>query len=266
MLADGRLVPRPVHRQHDGDGLGGARAGAARHGDAAGGLFAASLAGARSRARPCCGILQEGGPLPRDLVTRRSIENACAAVAATGGSTNAGLHLPAIAHEAGIRFTLDDVAEVFQRTPLLGDLQPGGRFLARDLHYAGGVVGGDPRAARRRLPSRRCADALRQTLGAGACGHAGARRHGRAASRRAAASDGGRRRAQGQPLPRRRADQDRRPPATGAARHGAGLRMRGGLHRGGPARATTARATSWSSATKGPRAGPACARCSARPR
>ena len=84
-------------------------------------------------------ILRDGGPLPRDLVTRKSIENACAAVAATGGSTNAGLHLPAIAHEAGIRFTLDDVAEVFQRTPLLGDLQPGGRFLARDLHYAGGV-------------------------------------------------------------------------------------------------------------------------------
>ena len=83
---------------------------------------------------------RDGGPLPRDLVTRRSLENACATVAATGGSTNAGLHLPAIAHEAGIRFTLDDVAEVFQRTPLIGDLQPGGRFLARDLHYAGGVT------------------------------------------------------------------------------------------------------------------------------
>jgi dihydroxy-acid dehydratase len=72
-------------------------------------------------------------------VTRKSLENACAAVAATGGSTNAGLHLPAIAHEAGIRFTLDDVAEVFARTPLIADLQPGGRFLAVDLHRAGGV-------------------------------------------------------------------------------------------------------------------------------
>jgi dihydroxy-acid dehydratase len=61
-------------------------------------------------------------------------------VAATGGSTNAGLHLPAIAHEAGIRFTLDDVAEVFQRTPLIANLQPGGEYLARDLHYAGGVA------------------------------------------------------------------------------------------------------------------------------
>lgn len=84
-------------------------------------------------------ILEQGGPLPRDLVTRASLENACAAVAATGGSTNAALHIPAIAHEAGISFTLDDVATVFARTPLIADLQPGGRFLARDLHEAGGV-------------------------------------------------------------------------------------------------------------------------------
>ena len=102
-------------------------------------VYSQRLALARRCGAAVMRILQEGGPLPRDLVTRKSIENACAAVAATGGSTNAGLHLPAIAHEAGIRFTLDDVAEVFARTPLLGDLQPGGRYLARDLHYAGGV-------------------------------------------------------------------------------------------------------------------------------
>ena len=102
-------------------------------------VYSQRLSLARKSGEAVLRILKEGGPLPRDLVTRRSIENACAAVAATGGSTNAGLHLPAIAHEAGIRFTLDDVAEVFQRTPLIGDLQPGGRFLARDLHYAGGV-------------------------------------------------------------------------------------------------------------------------------
>jgi dihydroxy-acid dehydratase len=84
-------------------------------------------------------ILRSGTPLPRELVTRRSLENACAAVAATGGSTNAALHIPAIAHEAGIRFDLDDFARVARRTPLLADLQPGGRFLARDLHQAGGV-------------------------------------------------------------------------------------------------------------------------------
>jgi dihydroxy-acid dehydratase len=85
------------------------------------------------------GILRAGGPLPRDLVTRRSLENACAVVAATGGSTNAALHIPAIAHEAGIRFSLDDVAAVFRRTPLIADLQPGGRFLAKHLWEAGGT-------------------------------------------------------------------------------------------------------------------------------
>lgn len=68
-----------------------------------------------------------GGPLPRDIVTREAIENACALVCATGGSTNAALHLPAIAHEAGIRFHLDDVAAVFARTPLIADLKPGGQ-------------------------------------------------------------------------------------------------------------------------------------------
>jgi dihydroxy-acid dehydratase len=85
-------------------------------------------------------LLDAGGPLPRDLVTRDSLENACAVVAATGGSTNAGLHIPALAHEAGLRFTLDDVAEVFRRTPLLADLKPGGRFVARDVHSVGGVA------------------------------------------------------------------------------------------------------------------------------
>src|SRR5262249_21538890 len=83
-------------------------------------------------------LLKNGGPLPRELVTRKSLENACAAVAATGGSTNAGLHIPAIAHEAGIKFSLDDLARVAKRTPLIADLQPGGKYLAKDLHEAGG--------------------------------------------------------------------------------------------------------------------------------
>jgi dihydroxy-acid dehydratase len=83
-------------------------------------------------------LLHCGGPLPRDLVTRASLENAAALVAATGGSTNAGLHLPAIAHEAGIRFTLADVAAVFRRTPVIGDLRPGGRFHAKDVFETGG--------------------------------------------------------------------------------------------------------------------------------
>jgi dihydroxy-acid dehydratase len=84
-------------------------------------------------------LLKNNGPLPRDLITRKSLENACAAVAATGGSTNAALHIPAIAHEAGIRFTLDDFARVAKRTPLIADMKPGGRFLAKDLHAVGGV-------------------------------------------------------------------------------------------------------------------------------
>lgn len=84
-------------------------------------------------------LLRHGGPLPRDLVTRRSLENAAAVVAATGGSTNAGLHLPAIAHEAGIRFTLDDLAEIWTRTPLIADLRPGGTYVARDVYDIGGV-------------------------------------------------------------------------------------------------------------------------------
>ena len=102
-------------------------------------VYSERLALARRAGRRVTEILQSGGPLPRDLVTRKSLENAAAAVAATGGSTNAGLHLPAIAHEAGIRFTLDDVAEVFARTPLIADLQPGGRYLAVDLYRAGGT-------------------------------------------------------------------------------------------------------------------------------
>src|SRR2546422_1952470 len=76
---------------------------------------------------------------PRDIVTRRALENAAATVAASGGSTNAALHLPAIAHECGIRFTLFDVAEVFRRTPYVADLKPSGRYVAKDLFEAGGV-------------------------------------------------------------------------------------------------------------------------------
>jgi dihydroxy-acid dehydratase len=102
-------------------------------------VYSQRLALARHAGRRVMQILADGGPLPRDLVTRKSLENAAAAVAATGGSTNAGLHLPAIAHEAGIAFTLDDVADVFQRTPLLADLQPGGRYLAVDLFGVGGT-------------------------------------------------------------------------------------------------------------------------------
>jgi dihydroxy-acid dehydratase len=75
----------------------------------------------------------------RDVVTRKSLENAARVVACTGGSTNAGLHLPAIAHEAGIDFNLFDVCDIFRDTPYFVDLKPGGQFVAKDLYEAGGV-------------------------------------------------------------------------------------------------------------------------------
>ena len=76
---------------------------------------------------------------PRDICTREAFVNAARIVAATGGSTNAALHLPAMAHEAGISFDLFDVAEAFKTTPYMADLQPGGQFVARDMYDAGGV-------------------------------------------------------------------------------------------------------------------------------
>ena len=83
--------------------------------------------------------LLESGLRPRDIVTRRALENAAVVVAATGGSTNAGLHLPAMAHEAGISFTMDDVVNIMRRTPYIADLKPGGKYVALDVHKVGGV-------------------------------------------------------------------------------------------------------------------------------
>ena len=76
---------------------------------------------------------------PRDIVTRKALENAATIVAATGGSTNAALHLPAIANEIGIKFDLMDVAKIFKKTPYLADLKPGGKYVAKDMWMAGGV-------------------------------------------------------------------------------------------------------------------------------
>jgi dihydroxy-acid dehydratase len=76
---------------------------------------------------------------PRDIVTRQALENAATVVAASGGSTNAALHLPAIAHEAGIDFDLEAVCEIFRRTPYIADLKPAGRYVAKDLYEVGGV-------------------------------------------------------------------------------------------------------------------------------
>jgi dihydroxy-acid dehydratase len=104
------------------------------------GVYAVRAAFARSAGALVMAAIERGGPLPRDIVTRAALENACAVVAATGGSTNGALHIPAIAHEAGIAFDIDDVGRVFERTPLIADLRPGGRFTARDVHEIGGTA------------------------------------------------------------------------------------------------------------------------------
>ena len=104
------------------------------------GVFAERVAYAREAAALVMAQIHSGGPLPREIVTRRSLENAAAIVAATGGSTNAVLHIPAIAHEAGIRFTMEDAAAVLERTPLIADLRPGGRFTAKDVYDIGGAA------------------------------------------------------------------------------------------------------------------------------
>lgn len=83
--------------------------------------------------------LLESNLRPRDICTRSAFENAARVVAATGGSTNAALHLPAMANECGIEFDLFDVAEIFKSTPYIADLKPGGRYVAKDMHEAGGV-------------------------------------------------------------------------------------------------------------------------------
>src|SRR5262245_2867533 len=119
-------------------------------------------------------LVADGGPTPRDLITKKSLENACAAVAATGGSTNAALHIPAIAHEAGIRFSLDDFARVARRTPLLADLKPGGRFLAKDLHAAGGVYAVLKALLTHGALHGECLALSGETLKAALQGHAGA--------------------------------------------------------------------------------------------
>ncbi len=84
-------------------------------------------------------VLLEKNIRPRDICTREAFENAARIVAATGGSTNGALHLPAMANECGIEFDLFDVAEIFKSTPYMADLKPGGKYVAKDMHEAGGI-------------------------------------------------------------------------------------------------------------------------------
>ena len=101
----------------------------------------------------------------RDVVTRQSLENAARVVACTGGSTNAGLHLPAIAHEAGIEFYLDDVCEIFRDTPYFVDLKPGGQFVAKDLFDAGGIPVVMKELRKARLIHEDCVTASGRSIG-----------------------------------------------------------------------------------------------------
>jgi dihydroxy-acid dehydratase len=101
----------------------------------------------------------------RDVVTRKSLENAARVVACTGGSTNAGLHLPAIAHEAGIDFDLQDVCDIFRDTPYFVDLKPGGKYVAKDLYEAGGVPVVMKELARAGLMHLDCITANGETMG-----------------------------------------------------------------------------------------------------
>ena len=101
----------------------------------------------------------------RDVVTRKSLENAARVVACTGGSTNAGLHLPAIAHEAGIEFTLSDVCDIFRETPYFVDLKPGGQYVAKDLYEAGGVPIVMKELRRAGLIHEECMTAAGKTMG-----------------------------------------------------------------------------------------------------
>ena len=109
--------------------------------------------------------LLEQGIRARDVVTLESLQNAARVVACTGGSTNAGLHLPAIAHEAGIDFTLQDVCEIFRDTPYFVDLKPGGQYVAKDLYEAGGVPVVMKELDRAGLIHRDCMTATGRTIG-----------------------------------------------------------------------------------------------------
>ncbi len=119
---------------------------------------------ARAAGRAVMALL-ERNLRPREICTRQAFENAARVVAATGGSTNAALHLPAMANEAGIDFTLDDVAAIFRTTPWIADLQPGGRYVARDMHEAGGVYMAMKTLAEAGLLHLDCLTATGRTLG-----------------------------------------------------------------------------------------------------
>ena len=216
---------------------------------------------ARSR-WTCCGAAS----VPARSSRKHALENAIAAVAATGGSTNAVLHLLAIANEAGVPLDIDDFNRVNARVPLLADLKPGGRFVATDLHRAGGI----PLVAKRLLDGGHLhADAI--TISGRTIGEHAREADRDAGSDRGAAAvepDQADRRPghpEGQPRAGRRGGEGRRLRHQGRtpARRGSSTARKPRSRRCAPGRSTPA--TSSSSATKVRAAAPGCARCSASP-
>ena len=133
-----RLLRRHVHRQHHVIHRRGARTLDPRRGVGTQRRSAKTSLIPRSRRRsheptPAKGIY------PRDILTREAFENAVTLVVAMGGSTNTALHLPAIAHEAGVDLTLDDIHAISMRTPLIADMKPGGKYVMYDLDRVGGI-------------------------------------------------------------------------------------------------------------------------------
>ena len=239
-----RRVRRPVHREHDGDG-----ARVPRHQPGRAERRPRDRSGeARRRVRGrhgsrCGSCATTCGP--SHVMTRDALENAAAAVAATGGSTNGVLHLLAIAYELGIDLTIDEFDRIAARTPVVADIKPGGRFVATDLHAAGGValvarellkaglVHGDaPNVDGRSLAE--VATARRRDAGPG----------GRRPDRDAAQGDGRPRDPARQPRARRLRREARRPRAALPPRPGARLRLGGGVLRRGEGAADRSRATS----------------------
>ena len=185
---------------------------------------------AAARAGTLAVALAERGTTARSFLDRRALENAMAGAVASGGSTNGFLHLLAIAREAGVPLTLDELAAISASTPVLADLVPGGRWVASDLHRAGGTRDADPRADPRRPRRRHRADGRRPHAGGGDRGRAGRRRRG---DRRVQAARVALRAAR-QPRARRLRAQARGHRAAGPPRPGARVRRRA-LVRGGAA-------------------------------
>ncbi len=214
--------------------------------------------GRRERRRAGRWSVLKRGVRPREIITRDALENAIASVAATGGSTNAVLHLLAIAREAGVALDLDDFDRISARTPLLADLKPGGRFVATDLHRAGGSPARRQPPARRRrrsTPARRPSAAGRLARKPTPPSRPPARRSsGRSATR--SSRRGGLVILRGNLAPDGCVVKVAGHDYGTFTRTGAGLRQRGGRLRGGAAPAASTPATSSSSATRDRRGGP----------